>query len=115
MPFKKGAPRPPGAGRRKGSPNRATSDLLSLIQAHVAEKCGVENYHPVTALAEIANTEAHPIEVRTKAHTEVAGYVAAKRKAVEISGPEGGPIEHKIDMVDRIISSLEKAARREVK
>ena len=34
MPFKKGDPRPPGAGRKLGSTNKATADIKALAQKH---------------------------------------------------------------------------------
>ena len=34
MPFKKGDPRPAGAGRKRGAPNKATADIKLLAQKH---------------------------------------------------------------------------------
>lgn len=49
-------------------------------------------YHPVLAMAAIANDEAVELETRFQAHKEVAQYVEPKRKAIEHTGAEGGPV-----------------------
>lgn len=50
------------------------------------------DYHPVMAMAEIANDPAVELDVRFQAHKEVAQYIEPKRKAVEHTGSEGGPV-----------------------
>lgn len=111
MTFKPGVPRPANAGRKKGTPNKLTVDLLERMQ-EVAAKRGVENFHPVIAMTEIALDPKWPMEIRCKMHSETAKYVAPQRKAVEHSGPGGEPIEVKLDLVDRVVASMEKLARR---
>jgi len=54
----------------------------------------------VLAMADIANDAAIDLDVRFQAHKEVAQYVEAKRKAVEHSGPGGGPVSLKIGWLD---------------
>lgn len=46
MPFEKGMPRPPGAGRKKGTPNKST--VLRIDEALLAE--GIE---PVSEILKI--------------------------------------------------------------
>lgn len=64
------------------------SELLDLIRKdpHVAD-----DYHPVHALAVIANNDKLPLNLKIKAHSEVASYITPKLKAIEHRG-EGGPI-----------------------
>ena len=65
-------------GRRAGTPNRRTRDLLDMIRGQFP------NYHPVLAMCAIATDESLSMELRFAAHREVAQYVAAKRKSVEL-------------------------------
>lgn len=69
----------PGSGRKKGTPNKDKADLLQLIRDHV----GDQDYHPVLAMAEIANDVEMPLETRTAMHKEVSQYVAPKLKSIE--------------------------------
>ncbi|NIV46836.1 MAG: hypothetical protein GWN46_08515 [Gammaproteobacteria bacterium] len=83
-------------GRAKGTPNKDKAALLELIQ----ETVGDQNYHPVVAMAVIANDSStkevtvegkkrrvpkYPLELRAMMHKEVAQYVAPKLKAIEHS------------------------------
>ena len=74
----------PGAGRKKGVPNRATLD----IQARLAAL----GCHPIEGMALIAMDPKSPPELRGRMYSELAQYVAPKRKAVEMSGPNGSPV-----------------------
>ena len=47
-------------GRTKGTPNKAKAELLEKIQRKW------HNYHPVLAMAALANDETQPIELRFK-------------------------------------------------
>ena len=90
-------------GRPKGSPNVSTLFLKKAIAA----ACG-EDWDPVVAMATIAkkgtiptlnpNTglyEETPVndKIRQTCLKEVAEYVHAKRRAVEVTGADGDPIE----------------------
>lgn len=81
-------------GRAAGTPNRDKAALLELIQ----DTIGDSDYHPVVAMAVIANDSSskqvkvdgkrknvpkYPLELRAMMHKEVAQYVAPKLKAVE--------------------------------
>lgn len=65
-------------GRQKGTPNKRTKELIAAIE----EVC--PNYDPVVAMAKIANDANQDPNLRIQCHKEVAQYVHAKRKAVEI-------------------------------
>lgn len=75
---KKGSPKT--GGRKKGTPNGDRKELFDLM----AEK--FPNYHPVIAMAEIANDKKNDLLIRLTAHKEVSKYVAPQLKAVEHSG-----------------------------
>lgn len=83
-------------GRAAGTPNKDKAALLELIQEAVDDS----DYHPVVAMAVIANDTTtkyvkvdgkrrrvpkYPLELRAQMHREVAQYVAPKLKAVEHS------------------------------
>lgn len=73
--------RPPGhpktGGRRKGTPNRGTQD--------VAEKLDALGCDPIAGLAEIAMDRRNTSELRARCFTELAQYLHAKRKPVDVS------------------------------
>lgn len=73
-----------GAGRPKGARNHYNAAVEELLQKRLKE-LGHENYDPVIAMAEIALNEEHPIELRFKAHAEVAQYVRTKCRSMSVS------------------------------
>ena len=75
------APGEKRGGRTKGTPNKATADVV----ARLAE-LGCD---PIEGMALIALDETNPPELRGKMFAELAGYVAPKRKAVEHSTEPG--------------------------
>ena len=69
-------------GRQVGTPNRRTATI----------EAGALGCDPIEGMAKIATDESQPVALRFAAMKELAPYVAAKRKAVEVSGPEGSPM-----------------------
>jgi hypothetical protein len=67
-------------GRTAGTPNKRT--------AEVGAKLAALGCDPIEGMARIAMDEANPIELRARMYSELAGYVAAKRKAVELSSED---------------------------
>lgn len=67
-----------GAGRKPGSKDRDTREILERIQA-----LGCDD--PLIGMAKIAKNKKCSIALRLKAYTELAGYVYSKRKAIELS------------------------------
>jgi len=64
-----------------------TGDILSLIQ----EDC--PDYHPILAMARIANDTSTDAGLKVVIHRELANYVFPKLKAVEHTGKvEGGGV-----------------------
>ena len=76
-------PQPKTGGRQKGTPNKRTQALIAAIN----EVC--PDYDPVIAMAVIANDEGQDLSLRVQCHKEVAQYIHAKRKALEVD-IEGG-------------------------
>ncbi len=81
-----------GAGRKKGTPNKATADLRLRL-----EEMGYG--HPVLNMAALAMRVDPRYKTCKKAeidlgiagrmHAEIARYVEPQRKAVEVSRPDG--------------------------
>lgn len=75
----------PGAGRKKGSPNKRTRTIEEKL---AALKCD-----PIEGMARIALDEANDIQIRAQMLKELAQYVAPKRAAQQHTGADDGPIE----------------------
>jgi hypothetical protein len=76
MGFQPGVPRHPNAGRKKGTPNKAT--------IAVAEKLAALNFDPFLLMVELAKDENNSPELRGKMAAELASFLAPKRKAQEV-------------------------------
>jgi len=81
------AGRKPGAsktgGRKAGTPNKKTTELLDKIEAFCKER-GIEGYDPVIQMVEIANHDEADLPLKLNAAKEVAQYIHPKRKALEV-------------------------------
>ena len=67
-------------GRQRGTPNRATQEL--------AEKLEALGCDPIEGMARLAMAAETAPALKVKCYAELAQYVHAKRKAVEL-GPDG--------------------------
>lgn len=132
MSWPKGKPRPEGAGRKKGTPNKRASDL-----AERAKELNVDPFDVLLfftkgdwkALGYKASTETKvnhlgieyeveriTPEMRLQAAKEASQYIYPKRKALEHTGANGGAIEHRHsiyedksdDELDRFIDQARK-------
>jgi len=79
MAFTKGKARPANAGRKKGTPNKKTQDLL--------ERCAQRGVDPFEVLLELCQSDDDAI--RLQAAKEACKYIHPQRKAIEMSNPEG--------------------------
>jgi hypothetical protein len=75
MPFARGTPKPPGSGRKKGTPNHITREAAERL-----EELGCD---PIAALAAIAKDAMTSVELRVRVNCELLQYVYPKRRAVE--------------------------------
>lgn len=91
MAWPKGKPRPEGAGRKKGTPNKNSLDLL-----RICEEKGVDVF---AEMVSIAMTTTLP-EVRFKMFSQIAEYLYPKRKALEHSGHLGMEWAKKVEEID---------------
>ncbi len=75
----------PGAGRKKGVPNKRTQEVQAAVEA--------SGLSPLDyMLGVMRNTAAEPRE-RLNAAVAAAPYVHAKLSAVEVTGANGGAIQ----------------------
>ena len=81
--FKRGATRPPGSGMKKGRPNNKT-----LILKSITDELGLDVPRRLGELLPKLNP-AKQADVLLA----LLDYIYPKRRAVEHSGPQGGPIE----------------------
>ena len=65
-------------GRIAGTPNKATADLQTKLDAL--------GCNPIEGMARIAMNRRAPVAVRAKMFAELAQYIYPKRKAVEHTG-----------------------------
>lgn len=88
----------PGAGRKKGIPNKATADVRALAGRYAPAA--------VKELARLA-TEAESEAARVSAIKEVLDRAYGKSPmAVEHSGPDGGPVKHTHDISDELLEQI---------
>lgn len=90
------------AGRKKGTKNKVSTSMREAIAKNWP------GYHPVVAMAALANDESQPIELRFSANREVAQYLEPKRKSVEhFRVIEDGPIQRMtLDELNSLRSQL---------
>ena len=71
--FQKGMKRPDNAGRRKGTPNKKTTELIELLG----------DYNPAESLLEILKSDRVPIDLKIKINLDLMSYIYPKRKSIE--------------------------------
>ena len=69
-------------GRRAGTPNKRTLDVIERLDALGCD--------PIEGMARIAMDQGNSPELRGKMFAELAGYVAPKRKAIDHDLPDVG-------------------------
>lgn len=84
-------------GRLKGTPNKKTQTLFEI--------CEEEGIDPFRGLLKLANHQ--DVAIKLQALKEVCRYLYPIRRAVEVSGPDQGPIETKSRHVEEYEKMLE--------
>lgn len=90
--FQKG--RAKTGGRKKG-------DKYNAIRKDLADKLRDLNFDPVIEMVKIFKSRDCPVDIQAKICVDLLQYLHPKRKAVEHTGADGGPID--IVTVKRII------------
>ncbi len=95
----KGMPRPPGAGRKKGTPNRVTQIGRAFI---IKKSMALPFLCDVSAGRRVKSADPNNLgrkitvyptfEQRLKAAGFIAPMIVPTLKAVELSGPDGAPV-----------------------
>lgn len=88
----------PGAGRKKGSPNKVTAEKRAEIAA--------SGLTPLEYMLKVMRDEGEESHRRLSAAQAAAPYVHAKLSSIEVSGKDGGPVE--ITTITRRIVKAEK-------
>jgi hypothetical protein len=88
----------PGAGRKKGVPNKKTQAVL--------EKIAESGLTPLEYMLKVMRDEGEDSHRRLTAAQAAAPYVHAKLSSIEVSGKDGGPVE--ITTITRRIVKAEK-------
>jgi hypothetical protein len=78
-------------GRRRGSPNKSTLDVIDKLAALHCD--------PITGMAKLVMDKSNAPELRGRMFAELAQYVAPKRKALEHSGDAG--------MIDALLARID--------
>lgn len=102
MPFAPGSIKPAGSGRKKTTQNRVTvTDILRDM------KCD-----PIEGMARIAMDAKQPMSLRAKVYSELAQYLYPKRRAIELTGADGSPIELNVSATELLTSRIARLAER---
>jgi hypothetical protein len=88
MAHLKGEPKTPGSGRKAGTPNKRTQEVMERLDALGCD--------PLEGMARIAMDKSAALELRGRMYAELAQYVYPKRKAIAHSGEGGSPLVVKI-------------------
>ena len=106
--------RPKTGGRQKGTPNKSTQAIQDLINSKYPD------YDPIMQMVEVANDKEQELSVRLKCAMEVAPYLHAKRKAVDLQTsintlPEMTDIERAAKLAGILALAEERKKRAEQK
>ncbi len=71
-------------GRKKGTPNKRTQEVIDQLTALDCD--------PIEGMARIALDDQNSSELRGRMFSELAQYIAPKRKAIEHRGEGGEPV-----------------------
>lgn len=93
-------------GRPPGTNHPLVLELRSRLTSHMKRKHGIDGYHPVIAMAEIACDANNPVDLRLLAHSKVAPYFQPQLQQTQFVGANGGPIEVKMPAVDALVEAL---------
>ena len=77
-------------GRTAGTPNKRTVELMDRLEEL--------NCDPLEGLAKIAGDPATDVALRARVLADLLPYIYPKRKALEVTGMDGGPVE--VDLAD---------------
>lgn len=95
---KKGGARP-GAGRKKGVPNKATAEVKEIAREYTQSA--------LQTLASIMQGEEQPASARVAAANALLDRAYGKpSQAVEHTGADGGAIKHLFELTDEALTAI---------
>jgi hypothetical protein len=94
-------------GRTAGTPNKRTADVMGRLEA-----LGCDPLEGLARIAADANTD---IALRARVFADLLPYLYPKRKALELSGPDGAAVEIDLASVRQLLASRVAAAIATVK
>ena len=80
-------------GRKTGTPNKKTKDLLELMG----------DYNPFTSLLNIAQDKTTPLDMQVKINLDLMSYIYPKRKAVQITENSKLEVNQPIKIDEKIV------------
>lgn len=95
-------------GERRGGRSKGTLNKRTVLFETVREACERKGYSPAETLIEIASNRRNDAGVRGRAAAELCSYLYPKKRAVEVSGPGGSPLEHNLSIGDASSSALQR-------
>lgn len=81
MAYPKGAKRPEGSGRAKGTPNKIKTEMIKSVE----ETCREVGFDPIKALIFLAARSARE-DIKMQASRELLKYIQPQKRSVEITG-----------------------------
>ena len=108
--FQKGMKKIEGSGMKKGQVTKRAADTAETF-AKIVEKYG----DPLLALAAMAFDPENDIVIRQSSLREVVSYGYAKRKAIELTGKDGEPLQldHRLALIGKITDAFGKLSGKE--
>ena len=107
MAFTKGSPKPPNSGRKKNG-----GLLPRLDRRSIAETLAKLSCDPIEGMVLIAQDDKNRPELRGRMFAELAQYVYPKLRAIELSGPGGGPVELNVSPSELLARRIDSLAAR---
>jgi hypothetical protein len=84
-------------GRKAGTPNKINSSATALMNQF--------GFDPLKGMMAIAMDKQVDVAIRARMFSELAQYVYAKRRAIEVSGPLGGAIQHEFTSARELLAA----------
>ena len=85
-------------GRKAGTPNKKTTELLELLG----------DYNPITRLIEIVKDENTPLDMQVKINLDLMPYIYPKRKSIDMNTNEMPDVKIFINHEEVGVDSKEK-------
>ena len=83
-------------GRKTGTPNKKTNDLLELMG----------DYNPFTSLLTIAKDKTTPLDMQVKINLDLMPYIYPKRRAVEVTENSKLEVNQPIKIDEVVVESV---------